>query len=87
MGLRECFRPQFLGQGVRGRSHVEWKTKRGGRVQDAFDAHDTDWLITFTFEHPETFGYLVNSYSAGNSRNFTWLAVKRGEALIPERRS
>ena len=66
---------------------VEWKFKRKGRKPNWFDDYDTEWLVEFTKQNPDTFAYLVQLYAGKEGREVLWAKVRNGEVKIANRRS
>lgn len=64
---------------------IEWKTRRKGRFDAMFDEYDLNWLVQFTRENPDSFGYAITVDFRDTSRLVHCARIARGEVHVKRR--
>ena len=66
---------------------LEWKIKRTGKPPIKFSDHDLNWLLGFTEQYQDTFGYLIRVYDGPHGRAVDWAKIREGTINDTNRRS
>ena len=57
---------------------MEWKVFRSRFPKRIFDPHDEEWIMAYTEEHGERFGYVVSVDMTKSGKKVYWKRAKKG---------